>query len=94
MSGNATNDDFVRTFRLDAAGVRGRQVRLGSALNTVLEQHDYPAPVSRLLGELIALSALLASTIKYTGVFTVQTRGDGPLATAARDVALNPGFPR
>jgi len=79
-------DDFVRTFRLDKAGVRGRQVRLGDALNTVLVQHDYPDPVSRLLGELIALSTLLASTIKYDGVFTVQTRGDGPLSMTVADV--------
>ncbi len=86
MSGIAASDDFVRSFRLDAAGVRGRHVRLGGALNTVLEQHDYPAPVSFLLGELIALSALLASTIKYDGVFTVQTRGDGPLHMMVIDV--------
>ena len=79
-------DDFVRTFRLDKAGVRGRQVRLGDALNTVLVQHDYPDPVSRLLGELIALSTLLASTIKYDGVFTVQTRGDGPLSMTVAGV--------
>ena len=78
--------DFVRTFRLDKAGVRGRQVRLGNAPNTVLVQHDYPAPVSHLLGELIALSTLLASTIKYDGVFTVQTRGDGPLSMTVADV--------
>ena len=86
MSGIAASDDFVRSFRLDAAGVRGRHVRLGGALNTVLAQHDYPAPVSRLLGELIALSALLASTIKYDGVFTVQTRGDGPLHMMVVDI--------
>ncbi|MDA0228762.1 MAG: Hsp33 family molecular chaperone HslO [Proteobacteria bacterium] len=83
---NASPDDFVRSFRLDKAGVRGRQVRLGNALNTVLVQHDYPAPVSRLLGELIALSTLLASTIKYDGVFTVQTRGDGPLSMMVADI--------
>ncbi|SVB12833.1 uncharacterized protein METZ01_LOCUS165687, partial [marine metagenome] len=82
----AAPNDFVRTFRLDKAGVRGRQVRLGNALNTVLVQHDYPAPVSHLLGELIALSTLLASTIKYDGVFTIQTRGDGPLSMTVADV--------
>ena len=86
MSTIAASDDFVRSFRLDAAGVRGQHVRLGNALNTVLEQHDYLAPVSRLLGELIALSALLASTVKYDGVFTVQTRGDGPLGMMVADV--------
>jgi len=80
------SDDFVRTFRLDTAGVRGRQVRLGAALNTILLQHEYPAAVSSLLGELMALSALLASTIKYDGVFTVQTRSNGPLKMMVVDV--------
>jgi molecular chaperone Hsp33 len=82
----ARHDDFVRTFRLAAAGVRGRQVRLGASLHAILRQHDYPPAVSRLLGELMALGALLASTIKYDGVFTVQTRGDGPLTMMVADV--------
>jgi molecular chaperone Hsp33 len=82
----AARDDFVRSFRLEAAGVRGRHVRLGRAIDTVLTQHDYPEPVSRLLGELIALAALLSSTIKYDGIFTVQTRGDGPLRMMVADV--------
>ena len=86
MSEGGVSDDFVRTFRLDGAGVRGRQVRLGRALDTILTQHDYPLPVSRLLGELIALAALLSSTIKYDGVFTVQTSGDGPLRMMVADV--------
>lgn len=86
MSDLPASDDFVRTFRLDTAGVRGRQVRLGAALHTILLQHEYPAAVSTLLGELMALSALLASTIKYDGVFTVQTRSDGPLKMMVVDV--------
>ncbi len=86
MNEGGVSDDFVRTFRLDAAGVRGRQVRLGGALDTILTQHDYPLPVSRLLSELIALAALLSSTIKYDGVFTVQTSGDGPLRMMVADV--------
>ncbi len=86
MTTPAIRDDFVRTFRLEAAGARGRQVRLGQALHTILQQHDYPPEVSRLLGELIGLSALLASTIKYDGVFTVQTRCDGPIKMMVVDV--------
>ena len=86
MSAPAISDNFVRSFRLDAAGARGRQVRLGDALHTILQQHDYPNAVSRLLGELVALCALLASTIKYDGVFTVQTRSAGPLKMMVVDV--------
>ena len=86
MSAPAISDNFVRSFRLDAAGARGRQVRLGDALHTILQQHDYPNALSRLLGELVALCALLASTIKYDGVFTVQTRSAGPLKMMVVDV--------
>ena len=66
--------------------MRGRQVRLGRALDTILTQHDYPQPISRLLSELIALAALLSSTIKYDGVFTVQTKSDGLLRMMVADV--------
>ena len=86
MSTPIVSDNFVRTFRLEAAGARGRQVRLGAALHTILQQHEYPAVISRLLGELMALSALLASTIKYDGVFTVQTRSDGAIKMMVVDV--------
>ena len=86
MSDVAVSDDFVRTFRLDTASVSGRQVRLGRAIDVILTQHDYPPSVSHLLGELIALAALLSSTIKYNGVFTEQTRSDGPLRMMVADV--------
>ncbi|HSI41991.1 MAG TPA: Hsp33 family molecular chaperone [Xanthobacteraceae bacterium] len=72
-------DDLVTPFQLDALDVRGRVVRLGSALDAVLAHHDYPAPVKRLLGEAVALTVLLGSTLKMAGRFILQTRTDGPV---------------
>lgn len=72
-------DDRVTPFHVDALDVRGRLVRLGPALDAVLANHAYPAPVKRLLGEAVALTVLLGSTLKIEGRFILQTRTDGPV---------------
>lgn len=79
-------DDAVLPFQIDSSGLRGRSARLGAALDAILDRHDYPAPVAGLLGETVTLAALLASTLKYDGVFTLQTKGDGPVSLMVADV--------
>ncbi len=66
--------------------MRGRLVRLGPALDQILTRHDYPELVCRLLGEAVALSSALAGALKFDGVFTLQTKGDGPVSTLVADV--------
>ncbi|MCK0196023.1 Hsp33 family molecular chaperone [Ancylobacter sp. 6x-1] len=72
-------DDRVTPFHVDGLDVRGRIVRLGPSLDAVLAHHQYPAPVKRLLGEAVALTVLLGSTLKIEGRFILQTRTDGPV---------------
>ena len=79
-------DDLVQPFQIDASGLRGRLVRLGPLLDAILTRHAYPAPVAVLLGEAIALAVALAGALKYDGVFTLQTRGDGPIGLIVADV--------
>ncbi|MCC7049289.1 MAG: Hsp33 family molecular chaperone HslO [Alphaproteobacteria bacterium] len=79
-------DDLVLPFQIDAFGLRGRLVRLGATLDTILTRHDYPEPVARILGEALVLAAALAATLKYDGVFTLQTKGDGPVSMMVADV--------
>lgn len=85
MSGAGT-DDSVLPFQIDSSGLRGRAARLGAALDAILGRHDYPEPVARLLGETVTLAALLASALKYDGVFTLQTKGEGPVSLMVADV--------
>lgn len=73
------DDDIVLPFRLPSAGVMGRVVRLGGVVDTILTRHDYPEPVSRLLGEALALAALLGASMKPDSRLTLQTKGDGPV---------------
>ncbi len=79
-------DDVVLPFQVEGLNVRGRVARLGPALDTILRQHAYPRPVSRLLGEALALAAAVGSSLKYEGVFSVQAKGDGPIKLLVVDV--------
>ncbi|MEX2630938.1 MAG: Hsp33 family molecular chaperone HslO [Tistlia sp.] len=79
-------DDEIQPFLLERSGVRGRLVRLGPALDTILTRPGYPEPVAALLGELLALAAVLGSSLKYDGVFTLQIKGEGPVRTMVADI--------
>lgn len=79
-------DDVVQPFQLDPFALRGRLVRLGPTVDRILAQHDYPEPVAALLGEAITLAVMLAGALKYEGVFTLQTKGDGPVRLMVADV--------
>jgi molecular chaperone Hsp33 len=74
-----TPDDRVLPFQVEGLDVRGRVVRLGPAVDKLLARHDYPPPVSKLLGEAVALTVLLGTSLKIDGRFQLQTRSDGPV---------------
>jgi molecular chaperone Hsp33 len=80
-------DDLVQPFRIDPFALRGRLVRLGPTVDRILSQHDYPEPVAAILGEAIALAVVLAGMLKYDGVFTLQTKSDGPVRLIVADVS-------
>ena len=84
-NGHAGTDDAVLPFAVEALDVRGRVVRLGPAVDTILRRHGYPDPVARLLGEAAALTVLLGSSLKFEGRFQLQTKTDGPVAMIVVD---------
>ncbi|MGF1621379.1 MAG: Hsp33 family molecular chaperone [Rhodomicrobiaceae bacterium] len=77
---NRAPDDFVLPFQIESSGARGRIVRMGPAITSVLGKHDYPEPVSRLLGEAMTLTAMLGAALKFDGKFILQTNSDGPVS--------------
>jgi molecular chaperone Hsp33 len=72
--------DRLLKFTFHNAPVRGEVVRLEEAWQGMIEHHGYPAPVMRLLGEMTAAAALLASNIKFSGSLILQIHGDGPVS--------------
>ncbi len=79
-------DDLVQPFQVEASAIRGRLVKVGPAVNEILARHDYPAAVATVLAEALALAPLLAAALKYEGIFTLQTKGDGPLLMLLADI--------
>lgn len=80
------SDDLVQPFQIERTALRGRLVRLGPLVDGILKQHDYPEPVASMLGEAVTLAVILADMLKYDGVFTLQTKGDGPIRLIVADV--------
>jgi molecular chaperone Hsp33 len=71
-------DALVR-FVFERSAVRGALVSLDDACRDILGCHPYPPALKRVLTELLAAAALLASTLKFKGALIVQLQGDGPL---------------
>jgi molecular chaperone Hsp33 len=78
--------DVIQPFQLELANVRGRAVRLGEVLNEVLRPHRYKPQIEQLVAEAIVGTVMLASLLKYDGVFTLQAKGDGPVSLLVVDV--------
>ncbi|MHA1599341.1 MAG: Hsp33 family molecular chaperone HslO [Alphaproteobacteria bacterium] len=81
-----SSDDLLQPFLLESSGIRGNVVRLGPVVHEILTRHAYPAPVARLLGEMLTLTAMLAGLIKHDGIFSLQTKGNGPVGTMIADI--------
>ena len=81
----ATTDDIVAPFQIENQPVRGRVVRLGAAVDEVLNRHAYPEPVANLLGEACALAALVGDSLKFEGRLIIQAQGNGPVAYVVAD---------
>ena len=78
MADNETTDDLVANFQIDGKPVRGRIARLGAgSLASILDRHDYPTELARLLGEAVTLAALVGSSLKFKGRLLVQAEGSG-----------------
>lgn len=78
-------DDLVLPFEVKGLGIRGRVVRLGAVIDDIIGRHDYPPPVSALLAEAVALTAMLGAALKFDGKFILQTKTDGPVDLLVAD---------
>jgi molecular chaperone Hsp33 len=70
--------DTALGFTIASRHARGRVVRLGPALDTILAAHAYPPALSKMLAEALVLAALLGSTLKHEeGQLTLQAQTKG-----------------
>lgn len=76
----ASGDQFQR-FLFEDSQVRGAWVRLNESYTQVGAQAPYPESVRRVLGESLAASVLMSSTLKFEGTLSLQAKGAGPVST-------------
>ncbi|ROQ18901.1 Hsp33 family molecular chaperone HslO [Gallaecimonas pentaromativorans] len=74
--------DKLYRFVFENAQVRGELVQLDESFEAIIANHNYPQPIQRLLGQLMAATSLLTATVKFEGEITVQLQGDGPVSLA------------
>ncbi|MGK6322081.1 Hsp33 family molecular chaperone HslO [Sphingomonas sp. DT-51] len=74
--------DRALGFTIPARHARGRVVRLGPTLDTILAAHAYPPAIEKLLAEALTLTALIGSTLKDPqGQLTMQTQTEAGVVT-------------
>ena len=78
-------DDVIIPFQVGETAVRGRIVRLSDSVHDILSRHDFPDPVSGLVGEAAALVAMLGTSLKFDGKLILQIHGDGPVSMLVAD---------
>ena len=65
-------------FTIAKRHARGRLVRLGPVLETILANHGYPPVIERVLAEAVLLAALFGTTLKdREGQLTLQAQTEG-----------------
>ncbi|WP_019832192.1 Hsp33 family molecular chaperone HslO [Sphingomonas sp. PR090111-T3T-6A] len=77
MDTETTTPDILG-FTIASRHARGRVVRLGPALDSILAAHAYPPALAKLLAEALVLAGLLGSTLKHEeGQLTIQAQAEG-----------------
>ncbi|MCL9983185.1 MAG: Hsp33 family molecular chaperone HslO [Erythrobacter sp.] len=77
-----TFSDQIMGFTLPGRSARGRVVRLEGVLDKVLSAHDYPAPITHLLGEALVLGSLMGGLLKGEHAqMTLQAQTNGGIVS-------------
>lgn len=71
--------DTVHRFLFEDLDIRGALVRLGPAWREMHGGRGYTPPVRDLLGELSAVTTLIASNLKAPGHLSFHVQGNGPV---------------
>ena len=78
IAAGETGNDQVLSLTITDRDARGRAVRLGPVLQTILAAHAYPPAITHLLAEALVVTALIGSLLKNgDGQLTMQAQTEG-----------------
>lgn len=78
-------DSYIQRFLLEDLDIRGALVRLGDVWQALQAGRAYPPAVAELLGEMGAITAVIAGNLKQPGRLTFQIQGHGPVGLLVVD---------
>ena len=67
--------DLLKKYLFEDHSVRVQAVSLRDTWRQALVHQHYPEAITRLLGELLAASTLLAANLKFDGSLVLQIQG-------------------
>lgn len=72
--------DQITGFLFKELDIRGQHLQLQASWQEMLKDRHYPPALTQLLGELTAVTVMLANGLKYEGKVTLQVQGQGPVS--------------
>lgn len=85
LSESALAAGRVRSFLFEQLDIRGIWVQLDQTWRDMIAGRDYAASTAGLLGELAAVTVIIASNLKQRGRLTFQLRGSGAVNRLVMD---------
>lgn len=82
MTTSSVSKNTLNRYLFEDLSVRGELVQLDETYQHMITSKEYPAPVQKLLGELLVATSLLTATLKFEGSITLQLQGNGPVSLA------------
>lgn len=71
--------DSIIPFGFESLPVRGALIHLSQSWRRMLRDHDYDALITETLGHAAAATGLIAQSLKFDGVITLQIQSSGVL---------------
>lgn len=65
-------NNLIIPFTICENAIKGRVIKLNSELNNILSHHNYPAPIERILSELLMVASIIGSQFKDEITLSVQ----------------------
>ncbi|MDY0012449.1 MAG: Hsp33 family molecular chaperone HslO [Rhodocyclaceae bacterium] len=81
----STSASFVQRFLLEDLDIRGAVVQLTDVWQAIQAGRHYDPALAALLGEMGAVSAIIAGNLKQPARLTFQIQGHGPLSLLVMD---------
>ncbi|MFW7523678.1 Hsp33 family molecular chaperone HslO [Vibrio ostreicida] len=75
-------NNVLNRYLFEDLSVRGELVQLDETYQRIISSKDYPAPLQKLMGDLLVSTTLLTATLKFEGSITMQLQGEGPVSLA------------